>query len=116
MSRNVAPSRRSASSVEVVAIGPNRSLGLAEVLDDEVAGILVILPRARGDLPGVPAGGFRVEELVAQVLDRGHLGFPARLAAGVQRVLLLQVFVQGDIGPRPLIFFSQQPLACGNKG
>jgi hypothetical protein len=74
---------------------------LPDVGDDEVAVGLVVLPGAVGQLAGFDQGALRVEELVAQFLDRDAFGRLPGLAAGVQGVLLFQVLRQRGVGVGP---------------
>jgi hypothetical protein len=51
---------------EVLGVDVGHEPALPEVVDDQVAGGLVVLPRAVGQLAGFDQGEFRGEELVAQ--------------------------------------------------
>jgi hypothetical protein len=90
-----------AQLAEVVGAKVGHQPLLAERGNDFVGRGFVVRPREGGEPAFIDAAFLGVQEVVNQVLDRQGLGVLARLAAGVQVVLLRQVLLQGGVGVVP---------------
>jgi hypothetical protein len=95
------PNHRRTEVREVVGPEVGHPPPLAELLDEKGASLLVVLPRAAGQFPGIDQSLLGVQELVHEFLQGRRPRLVAGLVAGVEGFLLAVVLRECPVGVRP---------------